>query len=68
MIKKLFGKLFSEKKTKTTEQLGLQKLDFEADFETSSPYGKCLKSFSMEVDVFEKGVYLTLTSPGHLRT
>jgi hypothetical protein len=47
-------------KIKTTNDLGLKELDFDKDFETSSPYGKCLQSFSFEADVFEKGTYWTI--------
>ena len=60
MIKKLINKLLGKK---TTDNLGLKQLDFDKDFETTSPYGKCLKSFSFDIDVFEKGFYVTVTGP-----
>jgi len=59
IIKKVLDKL---KGKVTTDTIGLQKLNFD-DFDTSSPYGKCLKSISINVDVFEKGLYLTAYGP-----
>jgi len=60
LIKTLMQLFKKPSKTKTTEDLGLKKLDFDKDFETSSPYGKHLQTCVANVDVFEKGFYLTV--------